>query len=33
VDKEEETEAECIWAPYLRDANGVNQPVTETEGE
>jgi hypothetical protein len=33
ADKEEETRGECIWTPYLRDANGVNQPVTETEGE
>jgi hypothetical protein len=30
ANKEEETVGECIWTPYLRDANGVNQPVTET---
>ena len=30
ADKEEETDVECVWTPYLRDANGVNQPVTET---
>jgi len=34
ADKEETSvEIECIWTPYLRDANGVNQPVTETQGE